>query len=371
MSCKEASSLMLIVVLLAACSSGASTGGALARPAEGGASPTAAAGETGTTAVAPAGPISPPVNVSFGNNPNGSLAAVYMALERGYFEAEGLNVTLETFANAESMIPVMAKNQLDVSSSGVNSATFSAIGRGIPIKYVAGISRNMPELSSSALVVRKELIDSGRVRDYADLRGLRVSLISATSALGAEYYRVLEMGGLTDQDVDLKILGFPEAALALTNGAIDAGIMTEPFVARLVQSGAGVRWKGADEIYPDHQITALLYSPGFRENQPEAAVRFLVAYIRAAREYNAIMKSNDRTPVYQILAEYTPIKDMAMYSVMYPSGIDPDAALNVASLEADQNLWASQGHVQPKADLAQAVDLQYRETALKRLDGNR
>ncbi len=369
MSWKCSSVVLLIVAFLGACASGASTGGAPTKPAGGG---TASATAVSTTVV-PVGqavPLSSPVNVSFGDIPSTSLAAVYIAQAHGYFEAEGLNVTLEPFANAESMIPLMAKNQLDVSGGGVNSAMFSAIGRGLPIKIVAGVSRNMPGMSSSAIVVRKELIDSGRVRDYADLRGLRISLVSATSGLGAEYYRVLEMGGLTEQDVDLKILSFPDAALALTNGAIDVGILTEPFVARLVQTGVGVRWKGADEIYPDHQITALLYSPGFRENH-EAAVRFLVAYIRGAREYNSIINSDDRTPVYEILAQYTPIKDLAMYSVMHPSGIHPDAALNVASLDADQNLWASQGHIQQKADLTQAVDLQYWEAALKRLDGNR
>jgi NitT/TauT family transport system substrate-binding protein len=226
-------------------------------------------------------------------------------------------------------------------------------------------------MSSSALMVRKDLIDSGRVKDYPDLRGMRISLVSPTSGLGAEYYRMLELGGLTDQDVELKQLSFPDAALALTNGAIDAGIMTEPFVARLVQSGAGVRWKGADEIYPGHQITALLYAQEFRERHPDAAVGFLTAYIRGARDYNAAMRGGDRQPIYEILTRYTPIKDLAMYPVMHPSGIHPNAELNVQSLESDQNLWASQGHIQQKADLTTAIDLQYHQAALRRLDGGR
>ena len=101
-------------------------------------SPATAASGPWTRAAAQAAPLSPPVNVSFGDIPSTSLAAVYIAQAHGYFEAEGLNVTLEPFANAESMIPVMAQNQLDVSGGGVNSAMFSAIGRGLPIKIVAG-----------------------------------------------------------------------------------------------------------------------------------------------------------------------------------------------------------------------------------------
>jgi NitT/TauT family transport system substrate-binding protein len=358
-----------LVVVLAGCTSpGGGTAPSSGKPAASGAAPEA----TGSApASAPSGPRTPRVAIKFGDIPTTSHAAIYIAQARGYFHDEGLDVTLEIFDAAERMIPALATNQLDVAGGGINAGTFSAIGRGLPIKIVGGISRNEPGMSSSALVVRKDLVDSGRVRDYPDLRGLRISLVSPTSGLGAEFYRVLQLGGLTDQDVDLKQLSFPDAALALTNGAIDAGIMTEPFVARLTQADMAVRWKGADEIYPNHQITTLLYSPGFRERYPEAAVGFLVAYVRGAREYNAIMKSADRTPVYQILTEYTPIKDLSIYPLMHPSGIHPDAALNVQSLEADQDLWASQGHIAQKADLASAIDLQYLQAALGRLDGSR
>jgi NitT/TauT family transport system substrate-binding protein len=305
------------------------------------------------------------------NQPATAQAATYVALERGYFREEGLDVTLETFDVFERSIPSLAAGQVDVAGGGVSSGMFSAIARGLPIKIVAGISRNLPGFSSSALMVRKELIDGGAVREYADLRGLRIGLSSATSGLAAELHRVLLAGGLTEADVDLKTLPFPDMAIALANGAVEAGMLTEPFVARSVQAGAAVRWRGADEIYPDHQITAMLFGPDFPTRYPEAAVRFLVGYVRGAREYTRIMTSGDRTPIYQILAEYTPIKDLDLYAAMQPSGIHPDASLNMQSLEADQDLWVSQGHVPQKADLTRAVDLQYLQAALQRLDGAR
>jgi NitT/TauT family transport system substrate-binding protein len=374
---------LLLVALMGCTASGGPPGPASGKPAGSSAAPAAAttastapAGATAATAAtasaAQRAALTPPVAIKFGDIPSTSLAAVYIANEHGYFREEGLEVALEPFDSAESMIPALATNQLDVSGGGVNAGMFSAIGRGLPLKIVAGISGNLPGMSSSALVVRRELIDSGRIRDYPDLRGMRISMVSLTSGLGAEFQRMLDFGGLTAGDVDVKILSFPDAALALTNGATDVAITTEPFVARLVQSNVGIRWKGADEIYPEHQITALLYGQSFRERHPEAAVRFLIAYIRGAREYNAIIKGGgDRTPLYQILTRYTPIKDLGIYPIMHPSGIHADAALNVQSLEADQELWASQGHITQKADLATAVDLQYREAALGQLDGPR
>jgi NitT/TauT family transport system substrate-binding protein len=209
------------------------------------------------------------------------------------------------------------------------------------------------------------------VRDFADLRGLRIGVLSLTSGLGAEFRRVLERGGLTEADVDLKLLPFPDQAIALANNALDVAILTEPFVARVVQQGIAVRWKGADEIYPEHQLTVLLYSPDFAGRR-EAAVRFLVAYLRGARDYSAIMRGGgDRAPLFRTLAEYTPIKDLAIYPLMHPSGIHPDGAINVQSLEADQELWASEGHIQQRADLATAIDTSYLQEAQRRLDARR
>jgi NitT/TauT family transport system substrate-binding protein len=381
----------LLVALLAACTpaGGAPTSGSkpsgaapAAPTASSAAVPTAGAGPASssagagaaapTAAGAPAAasaPLSPPVAVKFGDLPATSNAGIYIALDRGYFREEGLDVTMEVFDSFERAIPPLATNQLDVAGGGVNAGMFSAIGRGLPLRIVAGISGN-GAYTSSALVVRKELIDSGRVKDFPDLKGLRIALLSKSSGLGAEYARILQKGGFTEDDIDLKLLPFPDATIAMANGAIDAGILTEPFVAQLVRTDVGVRWKGAEEIYPGHQITALLYGPDFAARQ-EPATRFLAAYVRGAREYNALINSSDRTPLYEILAAHTPIKDLNIYPSMSPSNIDPDGRLNVDSLRADQDLWAGQGFVEQPADFTNAVDLQYQQAAVQRLGSAR
>jgi NitT/TauT family transport system substrate-binding protein len=366
----------LLVALLTACTpsasapSGAKPSGAApaASTASAATAPTASTGAPAPSAAPAAAahaPLSPPVAVKFGDLPATSNAGIYIALDRGYFREEGLDVTMEVFDSFEKAIPPLATNQLDVAGGGVNAGMFSAIGRGLPLKIVAGISGN-GSYSSSALIIRKELIDSGRVKDYPDLRGLRFALLSKSSGLGAEYARILQKGGFTEDDIDLKLLPFPDATIAMGNNAIDAAILTEPFVAQLVRNGIGVRWKGAEEIYPGHQITALLYGPDFAARQ-EPATRFLAAYVRGARDYNTLINSSDRTPLYEILAAHTPIKDLNIYPAMSPSNIDPDGKLNVDSLRADQDLWASEGYVEQRADFATAVDLQYQQAAVQRL----
>ena len=111
-----------------------------------------------------------------------------------------------------------------------------------------------------------------------------------------------------------------------------------------------------------------VFGPELPQRHPEAAIRFLSAYVRGARDYVAMIKSaTDKTPLYQILVEYTAIKDLSLYPHVVPSGVHPDAGLSVESMEADQDLWVAQGHLRERADILSAVDLSYLDAALRRL----
>ncbi|MBX5490509.1 MAG: ABC transporter substrate-binding protein [Chloroflexi bacterium] len=359
------------VSLAVACASGAPSASAPAPPSAAPAATAANPSPAPATSTAQRTPLQPPVTVRLGDVPTVANAGIYVAHARGYFQEEGIEVHFEKFDTGERTIPALATGQVDVGAGGVSAGMFSAIARGLQLKIVAGMTQSQPGFASSAFVVRKDLVDSGRVRDFADLRGLRIATPSLTSALGPYFYRILDRGGLTEADVETSLLAFPDMVVALGNGVIDAALMTEPFVAYARQTGAGERWKGADELYPNHQITVMLYSPEFPQRAPEAAVRWLVAYLRGARDYyrEVLHGSGDKTAMYRILAEYTPIKDLAIYPAMVPTGLEPNGGLNMASLEGDQALWVAQGHIPQRADLESAVDLQYLQAARRLLDG--
>src|SRR5947208_1998654 len=87
-------------LLLAACSAPAAPPANQAAPA-GPAGPAATVAPAATSAaaqpaVARLAPLSPPLAVKMAETPGSSNAGVYIALARGYFRDEGLDVTLET-----------------------------------------------------------------------------------------------------------------------------------------------------------------------------------------------------------------------------------------------------------------------------------
>lgn len=66
----------------------------------------------------------------------------------------------------------------------------------VPTVASAGSNaQSQPGFASPAFVVRKDHLDSGRVRDFADLPGLRIATPSLPSALGPSLFRILERAG--------------------------------------------------------------------------------------------------------------------------------------------------------------------------------
>ena len=110
--------------------------------------------------------------------------------------------------------------------------------------------------------------NGGRVRDYSDLRGLRLATPGQGTAMWGELARALERGGLGFADVELETLPQPDALQALGNGAIDGALMIEPLVSAAVARGIAVRWKSTEEFAPGSEGGLVAYAPHFVQGQP-------------------------------------------------------------------------------------------------------
>ena len=55
-----------------------------------------------------------------------------LALERGYFAAEGLDVEFVPFGSSTDALAAVANGELDAMPSGINPALFNMFARGVP-----------------------------------------------------------------------------------------------------------------------------------------------------------------------------------------------------------------------------------------------
>ena len=311
-----------------------------------------------------------PVQLKYGTQRPVTDAAIFIADAKGYFKEAGVEMDFVDFGSATEMLPALATGQLDMGGTTPVAAVVNAIARGVDVKTVAERGANVLGFGYTALMLRKDLIDSGRVKDYPDLRGLQFGVGAPLKAAGGstELLAVLEKGGLEWDDVNATALSFPDMDAALANGALDAIIVAEPWASHEVAAGYGVRWKGMDEVYPNHMLAGLAYSPVMTRDRPDVARNWMVAYVRGVRWYlDAVTKGQGKDELYSIIAQYSTMKDRAVLERMTLHGVKPDPYVDRASVVRDLAAYRRWGTVTEQVDIEQLIDDQWVRYAVEKL----
>ena len=155
-----------------------------------------------TASGAPAsGPAPQLTQVRFGSPLAISDAGVFLGRARGFFQAQGLDVDVLHFQSGPDLIPPMASGELQVGGGGLSIAVLNAIDRGVRIRAVADKGNSRPGFEFVQVPVRRDLLDSGEVRQLADLRGRRLGVSALRASAEAITAQVLAQGGLGIDEV--------------------------------------------------------------------------------------------------------------------------------------------------------------------------
>lgn len=287
------------------------------------------------------------VRVTVGNVNTVSDVSIFLAEKHGYFKAEGLAIELVSFNSAAKMIAPLGAGQLDVGGGTVSAGLYNAFARKIGIRITADKGSARPGYVFSQILVRKDIVDSGRYRDFRDLKGMKVAIAAAGTGNAATLNMALKKAGLSYGDVSTVELGFPDHVIAFQNKAIDAAVTSEPNATIAIQRGLAVKVAGNEDLYRNHETSVLLFSDDFARNKPDIALKFMRAYIRGARDYNDALKDGHISgkgadDVIATLVEYTNIKDPKLHRDTEPSACDPDGIVDIESLESDLDFFKEQ-----------------------------
>lgn len=312
----------------------------------------------------------PLVHVRVGTTFTQSDAPIFIALAKGYFTEAGLDVELVPFDTAANMVAPLGTGQIDIGSGAPTAGLFNAVRRGIDVKFVAEESRSAPGYGVISVLVRKALVERGRVKSFKDFKGLTFAEVGKGTAAFVTMTAALRRGGLTYHDVHETFLAFPDQVIAFANGSIDAATTIEPFATKAIQSGYAVKFSSSDVLVPNGTNSCLVYAGSFGRANREAATNFMVAYIRGLRFYAGALRNGrlagpNAAEVISILTKYTPIKDPAVFRAITPNAVDPNGRLNLRSLNEDLSVFQDAGLVPHDVTVAQAVDPSYVEAALK------
>ncbi len=299
-----------------------------------------------------------------------SDAGFFIPVDKGYFAEEGLAVEFIPFRSASDMIAPLGVGQLDIGGGAVSAGLFNALARGVDIRIVADKATIRAGYSYEALIIRRDLVESGRFKTLADMRGLRFGLAARGIAPHVDLALFAKRANLTLDDFEVVLMTFPDMVVAMANKALDGALLIEPYKTQAIESNIGVLIETADKVYPDHQVAVVLYAPHMRREKVDLGRKFMVAYLRGVRDFNdAFVKKQPqkRREVIAILAKYTPVKDLGLYEKMVMPWLDPDGSVNRQSLRFEQEWYAEHGFVPKKANLSLVVDDRFVLYALQRL----
>src|SRR5215212_60191 len=227
----------------------------------------------------------------------GPAAPFLVALEKGYFTEEGLDVTIDTAAGSLEPINRVASGTYEMGFGDINSLIkFRDANPGTPIKAVFMVY-NKPAFS---IVGRK----SRGVEKPKDLEGKTLGAPAPDGAY-AQWKIFVQANSIDASKVKIENVGFPVREPMLQNGQVDAitgfsfssfinlksmGVPTDDIVVMLM-ADYGVNLYG----------NTIIVNPKFAAEKPEAVKGFLRAFVKGLKDtvkdpstaVDSVIKRND------------------------------------------------------------------------------
>jgi len=301
-----------------------------------------------------------PVHLKVGILSYMSNSPFFIAQEEGYFAEQGLEVEFVNFGFSErDMLPALLQGQLDVGLMSMNVGVLGAIAQGTNLKLVADKGFANPDgCAADGWLASKSMLESGSLDD---LTGLRDKKVVAFTGNTYEYAHdlLLEKAGLTNEDMEILVV-FDAAARndGLGNGSIDVTSHSEPWITRAEKAGVGELWVPFSDVIPNTSIAGVVYGPSILEMNTDVGVRFMVAYLKAVKQFTS--EKSDRN--LEIISQYTQLPAEELKEVCWNS-FQPDGEIDPDGLRGFVEWAFRKGYIDAPLDIEQIWDPQFIEQA--------
>jgi len=205
-------------------------------------------------------------------------------VEEGFFEAEGLNVSVDVSSGGAAAVPAVVSGSVQLAGSNTVSAIL-AQDKQLPVQIVAAGTRADDEVEEDfARIVTSS--DSG-ISSVVDLEGKTVAVNTLENINDITIKTLMDDAGADSSSVKFAEMGFPDMLPALENQQVDAALLIEPFVSMAERSDTVGIASPYVETKPGLMVGTYLTSTEFNEANPqtiEAFRRGLEATGEAIRE---------------------------------------------------------------------------------------
>ena len=256
-----------------------------------------------------AAPETQDVTLAMGYIPNVQFAPVYVALDKGYFQEEGIALELD-YGMENDLLKLVGTGEIQF-VIGSGDQVILARSQGLPVTYVTNWYHRFPVAVASL----------GPLPAVDSLSGLKVGIPGLYGASYIGWQALLDTTGLDPQNVDLVSIGYT-AVESLATGQVDAAVvyaMNAP--VQLRKQGHDVHLIEVAE-YADLVSNGLITNDETTTEEPELVRGMVRALLRGLQD-----TLDDPDAAFATCRKYV-------------DGIDDDSApLQRAVLEASLPYW--------------------------------
>jgi NitT/TauT family transport system substrate-binding protein len=287
------------------------------------------------------------------------------ALAKGYFKEAGLDVEIDFLDASASAIALLARGQYQVIEGGISASFFNGLQQGLPVKIA------MDTVSTPIghnLMVRTALKD--QIKTIKDLKGKTIGVNAPNSIVLYELTRVLETEGLTLEDVQTRVIAFPQIGVAFSTGAIDAAIVIPPWTAQIPEQGLGVAFVDVDKVAKPAPMTisVTMYNTDWEAANKDAAQKYFTALLRGVRDYcSAYHGGPTRGDVARALVSNNVVPSPEFLDRLPWNSRNPNGEVQYASVLDIQKWYVKQGLVSRELPIESIVEPRFAKTAVQAL----
>jgi NitT/TauT family transport system substrate-binding protein len=220
--------------------------------------------------------------------PSGGFAPLWLAQEKGFFVKYGLRVELQSILPATATQALLAKN-LDIMNPG-GEIIEAGLG-GAKVALIVGVLNR----------IVFSLYSKPEIRQFSDLRGKVIGVTQPGSSTDFTARILIQQAGMAlGKDVQvLHLQGIPDIITALSQGRIDAGVLSAPTTLKARQAGLKELIDITARNIPMIHIVLATTQDYIKENRDRAR-RFLQGYIEGLK-----VALTDPEQAKQIIGKYT------------------------------------------------------------------
>ena len=290
---------------------------------------------TGGTQLSPEEPVS----ILVGTLPIPDNAPLFLAIQEGYFEEEGLEVETQMVAGGSAALPAMVAGDLQFSSSNWTTV-LQAASQGLPAQMVWEMSG--PKEGVNGIMVAGD----APYQDPADLRGQRVAVNTLAGLVELQVRECLAANGLQDGDYELVEIPFPDMPAAVQQGNVAAAFIGEPFTTLAEDQGQRVIAEPStcSDRLARMPVIGFMTTSGYSAENPE-----VVAAFARALERGAELAESDPQQVVDVLPTYTQLTPELASRMTLPEWLD-DRAPSTDRAEVTQEAMLDFGFIDEPVD---------------------